>query len=188
MGRRPTTRQIASLVVAGGALAGCATGTGASPGCTPGATEAVAYAPSYPVYGSVAALVDTAELVVEATVASSTVGSVGGTVETVYAVRVEEVLKGDATTGGTIEVAELGGIFECVRHTTTYGVELDEGATYLLFLTTAGDGPMRLVNPVEGTFPVVNGMPTVVEGSTLEPMSALADLAHLRGGEAEAMQ
>lgn len=164
-------RQIASLALA--ALA-CVTAA-----CSPSqVTDEVFYNAAYPSYATATELGAEADLVIEGTIVSSAVKEIdiatqlssedaddpklnpGGSVDpapmpivyTVHQVRVDRVIKGDASVGEVIEVKELGGTLGKTKYVTAEGIVLKGKATYVLFLATFDGSPASLLNPVQGAY------------------------------------
>jgi hypothetical protein len=149
---------------------------------------------SYPTYTSVPELTDQANLIVEGTIVSTATREIdvsspltdqeaadpelnpGGTeqgeqslmVYTVHQVRVERVIKGSASEGDTIEVKELGGTVGKARYATDYGVVLDDGGSYVLFLQTFETAPASLLNPIQSVYEEVGGKLTALPANTLD--------------------
>lgn len=78
---------------------------------------------------------------------------------TIYQARVVAVFKGTVRPGDTIEVRQLGGTHDGVRHITTDQHEYERGGRYLLFLRADPrlDGvPAIALNPYQGVYRVAD--------------------------------
>ena len=132
--------------------------------CGRAAGGRVVYQGDYPRYQSVAELLDTADLVVEAAVANPRVGKLYPTdgprndetavVITIYDATVARVHKGSARAGDVVEVHQTGGEIDGVVYENPEQVPFREGTAYLLFLATYPDSPASLLNPDQGQYEV----------------------------------
>ncbi|TMR07409.1 hypothetical protein ETD86_51620 [Nonomuraea turkmeniaca] len=146
--------------------------------------EPVLYRADYPQYQSADALFDKATLVVEARIvgaprylrevaapdpavtdpklnpqagapaAAAAQPEAPPTVITVYTAQVTKVFKGQAQPGQSIEVKELGGVFEGVTYQEEHTTPLNQDGGYVLFLETYPDSPAALLNPVQAKYPL----------------------------------
>ncbi|GAA1689830.1 hypothetical protein GCM10009733_102670 [Nonomuraea maheshkhaliensis] len=73
---------------------------------------------------------------------------------TVSTAQVVKVFKGEAKVGQTIEVKELGGVFDGVTYEEEHTSELKQDSGYVLFLETFPDSPAALLNPVQAKYPL----------------------------------
>ena len=149
-------------------------------GCAPSAGEETVYHASYPTYASAGDLAEAASLIVVGTVISSEVreidvavqpadpdnpdlnpelgssdaGTDGLFVFTVYQVRVDEVLEGEASAGDVIEVSQLGGEFRGRSYREEGGSpSLKARRSYALYLSTYDNGlPASLLNPSQASY------------------------------------
>ncbi|MFI6631009.1 hypothetical protein ACIBI7_19230 [Nonomuraea fuscirosea] len=76
------------------------------------------------------------------------------TVITVSTAQVLKVFKGEAEVGQTIEVKELGGVFDGVTYEEEHTSGLKQDSGYVLFLETFPDSPAALLNPVQAKYPL----------------------------------
>jgi hypothetical protein len=100
-------------------------------------------------------------------------------VVTVSSVRVDEVIKGAADVGDTIEVSQLGGEFEGTRYQETETTMLSADSTnYVLFLAAHGSGkPFDLLNPEQAMYTVSGDGLLTQAGEGAKPL----DITNLRG-------
>jgi len=163
------------------ALLGACSG-GSSGGSTAATeAQVVSYHAAYPSYSSPADLLDTANLVVRGVPQSShtkqgfmdvsddsdpntnpQAGLSSDKVEearqdsaivvTVSTVRVDEVIKGDAKVGDTIEVSQLGGSLDGTKYNDPETTLLSKDSPYVLFLAEHKNAPYDLLNPEQGMY------------------------------------
>lgn len=146
-----------------------------APGTQPAASA------DWPVYGSLAALAESADLVVEGTVLDESREDLDiddGPREdrmpfTVYRLEVARAYLGDAAPGDVVEVNVMA-----PAGRATEEPELDVGATYVLVLAESFDGrPRALLNPLEAAYLVTDdGRLTSVVDSEFALTPTRADL------------
>ncbi|MDR0284538.1 MAG: hypothetical protein LBI33_06555, partial [Propionibacteriaceae bacterium] len=158
------------------ALGGCAVSPESSPSATTApAPEVVIMNASYPSFATADDLASRSTDVLVGRVTMSTVRQIditdytrsddprvdpGGmptptyVTHTLHDVVVTRTVKGGATPGATIAVAELGGVLGATDYQTGEGILLADGHTYLLFLQQGSDGRYYLVNPVEAVYQI----------------------------------
>jgi uncharacterized lipoprotein YbaY len=171
-------------------LAGCSSDSAAP-------TEPVVYHALYPSYSDSAELLEKADLVIRGVPISSRVEEMfmdvsegddpmtnpqaglspaeveqvrkdSAMVVTVFTVRVDEVVKGRASVGSTVEISQLGGTFGGVRYKADATTMLSpDGTDYVLFLADHGSGkPFDLLNPDQAMYTVAaNGTLTRANGT-----------------------
>lgn len=190
-----------AVVLLGGLATACS-----SPVSTAEEQDVVQYTADYPTYRSGAQLVSTADLVVRGTVVASRVeeqhpepatgadpvanpqagvdpaeaAAVPPVVVTISTLRVEEVVKGDAAVGDTVEVAQLGGELAGVtyvdKETTTLRAD---GTDYLVALADHGDAPYDLLNPQQALYVVEGGRLSAVSPENTLSLRTLTEVRKL---------
>lgn len=157
--RALVTGVVAALAVVGAGLAG---GLLQGPAAPPPAAD-------WPIYGSLAALAERADLVVEGTVLDARREDIdielgaGETIEPseVYRVEVAQAYLGAASSGDVVEVAVMA-----PAGRPTEEPRLTVGDTYVLFLAESFEGqPRHLLNPFEAVY-------RVADDGALEPVSS----------------
>lgn len=103
-------------------------------------------------------------------------------VYTIYQARVLVVYKGVMSAGETIEVKQLGGTYDGVRHVVTNQETYELGGKYLLFLRTDPrvDGvPASALNPYQGVYRIgIDGTPQMLASNDIEvTLAGLEQLA-----------
>ncbi|WP_406409882.1 hypothetical protein OG923_14440 [Streptomyces halstedii] len=169
---------LALLAAAG--LVGCSSGHEASPDRA--AAAVVTYEADYPSYESIDDLIENADIVVKGTVVTTRVeelmpevsqeqdpeinpqaglepdegAQMQPVVETISTVRVSEVLSGDISPGGIIEVAQLRGTVGEITYKESKTETLVSGdSEYLFMLAAHGEGaPYDLLNPAQALYTV----------------------------------
>jgi hypothetical protein len=162
----------------------------------------------YPVYDSSADILETADLVIRGAVVSSRVEKLypelststdpvtnpqaglsdeevrtwredSAVVVTVATVRVAEVIKGAAAPGDLVEVSQLGGLLDGVRHTEEHTRILPAGGgDFVLLLAAHGkDRPYDLLNPEQAMYEVrsagsLAGPDDLLQGQTVKELRA----------------
>lgn len=80
-----------------------------------------------------------------------------------FTVRVEEVMKGDASVGATFEMRRLGGVLGDLGMRIEGEPHLESGKRYVLFLARTTEGHLRPVGMSQGVLPVEQrGRETIV--------------------------
>ncbi|MEV0386479.1 hypothetical protein [Nonomuraea sp. NPDC050643] len=73
---------------------------------------------------------------------------------TVYTAQILKVFKGQAQVGQSVEVKELGGVFDGVTYQEEHTTPLNQDRGYVLFLEAYPDSPAALLNPVQAKYPL----------------------------------
>jgi hypothetical protein len=156
-------------------------------------SRTVEYHADWPSYESVEQLYARADLVVVATVRDGVatrelkISSDGSDADvfTVAGASVVRAFKGDAKTGASVTVKQLGGEYQGVKYTVDDGdtAYLRPGVTYVLFLATFPDFPgvpPSLLNPTQAQYELDgSGRPTSLAGNPIT--FSMAELSRLSG-------